>query len=314
MPSVSVITTAYNAERFIGRAIETVLQQTHTDWEIIVVDDASTDATVSVVQKYTDPRIRLLQHTRNLGPAAGRNRALEVAQGDWITVLDADDEYEPTRLERLLRTAEMLDVALSYDLYRPIDADTGEPLGVFFSAHAPTPTEPTRLTPIEAIRAHLALKPFFRRDLLVQSGLRYREDITLGEDYLFQTLLTLEAGGCGVLPEPLYRYRMHRGSTYRRHFFDLSQPLRVYETLFSHPQVRTDALLRQALVEDYRRIMRARAYPQFADALKRRDWRKAWSIYRVYPRVIIHLIQSLPVALWRRLKGESTHYDWEAFR
>ncbi|MCS6923479.1 MAG: glycosyltransferase [Fimbriimonadales bacterium] len=315
MPTVSVVMAAYNAAPYIAQAIESVQAQTLDDWELIVVDDASTDETVELVRRYEgDPRVRLLRNTQNLGPAGGRNRALEAAQGKWIAVLDADDWFEPCRLERLLQTARELEVAVVYDLYRQVDARTGETLKVFFSAHAPTPTQPARYSPLETVRAHLALQPLIERALVERAGLRYREDITLGEDYLFQTLATIEAGGCGVLPEPLYNYRWHRGSTYRRNFFDLSQPIRVYETLFSDPKVRENRELQAALRDDYRRIMLARAYPQFAEAVKRRDWRKAREIYRVAPCVLTRLLRNLPAALLRRLRGESTTYDWEDLR
>lgn len=315
MPTVSVITTAYNAAPYIARAIESVQAQTLDDWELIIVDDASTDETVSITQRYLgDPRIRLLQNTQNLGPAGGRNRALEAAQGEWVAILDADDWYEPERLERLLSTALQLEVAIIYDCYRQVDSHTGETLKIFFSAHMPMPERPTRFSPMEAIAAHLALKPLIRYDLIQQAGLRYREDVTLGEDYLLQTLATIEAGGCGVLPEPLYNYRLNPGSTYWRKFFDLSQPVRVYETLFDYPKVRQNKELQAALRADYRRIMLARAYPQFAEAIKKRDWRQAREIYRVAPFVLPHLIRSLPAAVLRRLRGEPTTYDWEGMR
>ncbi|MFN3689398.1 MAG: glycosyltransferase family 2 protein [Fimbriimonadales bacterium] len=315
MPTVSVITTAYNAAPYIAQAIESVQAQTLTDWELIIVDDASTDQTVAVAEPYlSDTRIHLIQHTENRGPSAGRNRALDAAQGEWVAILDADDWFEPNRLERLIHAAHQLQVSIVYDLNRQVDANTGEVLRVFFASAAPPPNAPTRYTPAEAIRLHLTLKPLIHRETLEQARLRYREDITLGEDYLFQTLFTIETGGCGVLPEPLYNYRVHRGSTYHRHFFDLSQPQRVYETLLAHPKVRQDKRLLGAVRSDYRRVMLARAYPQFTQAIKRREWRKAREIYRTAPFVLPHLLWSLPNAVLRRLRRENTAYDWEAFR
>ncbi|MDM7461867.1 MAG: glycosyltransferase family 2 protein [bacterium] len=315
MPTVSVITAAYNAAPYIAQAIESVQAQTLTDWELIIVDDASTDQTVAVVEPYLrDARVHLLQHTENRGPSAGRNRALELAQGEWIAILDADDWFEPNRLEPLIQAAHELQVSIVYDLNHQVDANTGETLRVFFASAAPPPDAPTRYTPVDAVQLHLTLKPLIHRETLNRVGLRYREDITLGEDYLFQTLFTIEAGGCGVLPEALYNYRVHRGSTYHRRFFDLSQPKRVYETLLAHPQVRQDGKLLAAVRSDFRRVMLARAYPQFAQAIKRRDWRKAREIYRAAPFVLPHLLRSLPDALLRRLRRENTAYDWEAFR
>ncbi len=315
MPTVSVITAAYNAAPYIAQAIESVQAQTLADWELIIVDDASNDQTVAVVESYLrDARVQLIQHTENRGPSAARNRALELAQGEWIAILDADDWFEPNRLEQLLQAARQMEVSIVYDLCRRVDAHTGETLRIFFASVAPPPDAPTRYTPADAVQLHLTLQPLIHRETLNRMGLRYREDITLGEDYLFQTLFTIEAGGCGVLPEALYNYRVHRSSTYHRHFFDLSQPKRVYETLLAHPKVRQDKRLLAAVRSDFRRVMLARAYPQFAQAIKRRDWRKAREIYRAAPFVLPHLLRSLPNAALRRLRRENTTYDWEVFR
>src|SRR3954469_7601896 len=93
MELVSVIMPAFNAERFVGRAIQSALQQTEARIEIIVVDDSSSDATPSIVARIAaaDTRVRLLRSTANMGPAAARNRGLEKARGTWIALLDADD-------------------------------------------------------------------------------------------------------------------------------------------------------------------------------------------------------------------------------
>ena len=127
MPKVSVIMPTYNAAPFLPRAIESVCAQTLTDWELIIVDDGSTDGTVGVIRDYlTDPRIRFLQNPQNMGPSDARNRALEVATGQWIALLDADDWYEPQRLEKMVGTAEAFKVGIVYDLLRWVDAATGE--------------------------------------------------------------------------------------------------------------------------------------------------------------------------------------------
>lgn len=315
MPQVSVVIAAYNAAPYIAQAIESVQAQTLTDWEMIVVDDASTDNTSEMVCGYlSDSRIRLLSNPKNLGPGGARNQALKVAQGEWIAVLDADDWYEPTRLERLLECAQQLQVQLVYDLNRWVDGDTGEVRQVFFSSQLPIPTVPTRLTPEEAIRGHLTLKPLIWRRLIEDTGLRYCEDLVLGEDFLFHTLATIEAGGCGVCPEAYYNYRLHRNSTYVRHYFDLSQPLQMYRHLLSYEKVQHDARLYRAVQRDSRRVLLAHAYPQFTEALKQRAWGRAWQIYRVAPMVLTELLHRLPAALKRRLQGESTTYDWEQFR
>ena len=94
---VSVIIPAYNCEKVVGEAIEGILNQTFKDWELIICDDASTDSTVSVLEKYEqlDGRIRILRNSENKKAAYTRNRCIEVAQGEYIAVEDADDWSMP---------------------------------------------------------------------------------------------------------------------------------------------------------------------------------------------------------------------------
>ena len=95
---VSVIIPAYNAEPWIGACLESVLRQTCTELEVLVIDDGSTDGTAGVVESVTDPRVRL-ERQANEGAAAARNRGLRQAQGDFIQFLDADDLLAPNKIE-----------------------------------------------------------------------------------------------------------------------------------------------------------------------------------------------------------------------
>ncbi len=96
---VSVIMPAYNRAHVIGRAIKSVLAQTYNDFELIIVDDGSSDKTEEVVRSFDDPRIRFLRHERNRGVCAARNTGIKASQGDFITFLDSDDEFTPARLQ-----------------------------------------------------------------------------------------------------------------------------------------------------------------------------------------------------------------------
>src|SRR6187455_2307467 len=104
---VSVIIANYNGEKFIADAIRSACRQTLRNIEIIVSDDASTDSSVGIVEGLIaeDGRIRLIKSDVNGGPAAARNRALGVARGEWISILDGDDLMHPRRLQSIIEEA-----------------------------------------------------------------------------------------------------------------------------------------------------------------------------------------------------------------
>jgi len=101
-PAVSVIIPAYNRALSIGRALDSVLAQGFADFEVIVVDDGSTDGTVALCDARTDPRLRILRHGCNRGAAAARNTGIAAALGVWCALLDSDDTWFPEKLERQL--------------------------------------------------------------------------------------------------------------------------------------------------------------------------------------------------------------------
>ncbi|TCT26458.1 glycosyltransferase involved in cell wall biosynthesis [Melghiribacillus thermohalophilus] len=99
---VSVIIPAYNCEKFIGSAIESVISQTYNNWEAIVIDDCSTDRTGEIIKSYLkkEPRIRYFRLDKNSGAAAARNKAIELANGKYLAFLDSDDIWHPEKLSR----------------------------------------------------------------------------------------------------------------------------------------------------------------------------------------------------------------------
>ncbi|WP_049985880.1 glycosyltransferase family 2 protein [Halobellus rufus] len=106
MPTVSVIIPTYNRAADLPRAIDSALGQTLSDLEVIVVDDASTDDTESVVTSYDDSRVSYLAHETNRGGSAARNTGIDAATGEYIALLDSDDEWAREKLERQVRTLE----------------------------------------------------------------------------------------------------------------------------------------------------------------------------------------------------------------
>ena len=107
VPSVSVLMSCYNAARWLGEAIESVLRQTHTDFEFIIVDDGSKDDTPTILQRYSASDARIVIITKpNTGLGDSLNVGIRQVRGDWIARLDADDICEPTRLARQLELAQ----------------------------------------------------------------------------------------------------------------------------------------------------------------------------------------------------------------
>jgi len=124
-PVVSVITPAHDAERFLGETIRSVLAQTFSRWEMIVVDDVSKDSTPEIVRQFAtqDPRIRSLRLETNMGPARARNAGMDAARGRFVAFLDSDDLWLPEKLE--IQVEEMLRTGakFTYAGYRMIDED-----------------------------------------------------------------------------------------------------------------------------------------------------------------------------------------------
>jgi len=103
MPKVSVVMPIYGVEKFVGAAVESVLAQTFTDFEFIIVNDVSPDKSVDICQSYEDTRIKIITHSENRGLAGARNTGIRNASGEYIALLDSDDIWEPEKLESHVR-------------------------------------------------------------------------------------------------------------------------------------------------------------------------------------------------------------------
>lgn len=131
---ISIITPTYNCGNFIAETIESVQAQSYTNWEMIIVDDCSSDNTKDVVSKYQDKDSRIQYHCleRNSGAAVARNLALSLAKGKWIAFLDSDDLWRPEKLSRQIQFMKNNGYAFSYHEYEEIDEDS-KPIGIYVS-------------------------------------------------------------------------------------------------------------------------------------------------------------------------------------
>jgi hypothetical protein len=199
---------AYNAADYIGLAIESALAQRLADWELIVVDDGSTDATAEIAARYPDPRIRLLRQT-NAGESAARNQAVEAMRGRYVAFLDADDLFHPDHLER---TAAFLEAWPDADgVYT--DGDHCDEAGRLLrplSSRRRGPFEGDLFEPLA--RASDVFGPplcvMLRRDAIERRKLRWDPAIVIGPDWDF-FIRFAEDADFGYIPERTCVYRVH---------------------------------------------------------------------------------------------------------
>lgn len=130
MPLISIITPSHNSAQFISETIQSVLNQSFSDWELIIVDDCSSDNSVELIQALVaqDSRIKLMRLSENSGAAVARNRAIEAAQGRYIAFLDSDDLWLPDKLEKQLAFMQANDYPFTFAAYDKID-ENGQVFG-----------------------------------------------------------------------------------------------------------------------------------------------------------------------------------------
>ncbi len=206
---VSIIMPSYNCGDFVERAIRSVQAQTYQNWEIIFIDDCSTDDTIKPVteMRSQDARIHPIQNISNMGAAASRNNALKEAKGRWIAFLDSDDLWEPEKLEKQIRFMIENDYAFSYTGYQEIDEDSKE-TGVFV-------TGPTHITKrgMYAFCWPGCLTVMYDAEKV---GLIQIADIKKNNDYAMW-LKACKKADCFLLDECLAKYRRGRKGSVSSH-------------------------------------------------------------------------------------------------
>ena len=220
MPLVSIITPVYNGARWLLETLASVQAQTLTDWEHILVDDGSEDASITIIEEAArlDPRVHLLHTTRNGGPAAARNLAIEAARGRFIAFVDADDLWLPEKLERSLSWMTAQGYAFIYHDYRIISQD-GSRVGALIAG-----PEELNLHTLHTQRGTGCLSVVVDREQIPR--LRFPDGCRhLHEDFC-AWLSLIQQGYIGHrLPADLARYRM---TAYGRSANKLSGALKVW--------------------------------------------------------------------------------------
>ena len=200
---VSIIMPSYNTGRFIKETIESVLAQTYPNWELLIVDDCSTDDTDEVVGVYlSDERIRYFKNETNSGAAVSRNRALREAKGKWIAFLDSDDLWTPEKLQKQISFMKENDYHFSYTNYVEIDEES--------KPNGKKVTGPKRITKRGMYRYCWpgCLTVMYDAETV---GLIQIADIKKNNDYAMWLKVCRKAT-CYLLDETLAKYRKRSGS------------------------------------------------------------------------------------------------------
>lgn len=201
---VSVIMPSWNTSNFIAESIQSVIDQTYENWELIIVDDCSTDNTDDVVAKFTDKRIRYFKNEKNSGAALSRNRALREARGEWIAFLDSDDLWNPDKLEHQINFMNEHGYTLSYTEYEKID-EGSKPLQIYVSGP-------------EKVNKHKMYNYDYIGQLTMmysaeKFGLIQIKDIKKNNDYAIRLQLYKKPDTCAyLLKENLAQYRVRKVS------------------------------------------------------------------------------------------------------
>ncbi len=228
-PTVSVIIPTYNRVKLLPRALDSIVAQTFGEWEIVLVDDGSTDGTADLAaacsRRLKDRFIYIQQPNR--GSSTARNHGINVCRGRFVAFLDSDDEFLPTRLERQLELFELRpELGFVYSDYSFVDLDGVRHESDFDAKHplareVQVETVAPRLCVCKADLFDVLIRGYFictivglvRRDVL-GSSIRFPEDQAFGEEWLFY-LEVARACPAGFVDEPLAVYHYSRGSLAR---------------------------------------------------------------------------------------------------
>lgn len=237
MPKISVIIPVYNTEGFVSRVIESVMAQTFTDFELILVDDGSKDASGEICDRFSakhSGKIRV-EHTENHGVSSARNCGIDLATGEWITFIDSDDYVLPQYLQNLYSNAEkfnsdfvMTGIVRTYE-EKPIGDVLRE-----WPECVVTRDKIEKLYEEEIMQYQKGpVIKLFKREILNDNHIRFDERLSRGEDALFVYTYLLHCQVMSVAPGAYYMYCLRDGSL-------MSQIMAPFQTeLYGYEQMKT---------------------------------------------------------------------------
>ncbi|MBL7893362.1 MAG: glycosyltransferase [Bacteroidia bacterium] len=202
VPLVSVILPVYNAEKYVGSAIQSILDQSYSNFELLVIEDGSTDRSLEIIRSFTDKRIVVIENNKNIGLVASLNKGIESSRGTYIARMDADDESMP---ERFKKQVEYLELHPDIGVLGTATLTFGSNRSVV-TRYLPTHDGLLTLLFFNSCMCHPSV--MMRRRVLDSDKIRYDETYRNAEDYDMWTRLAALTK-LANLHEPLLKYRIH---------------------------------------------------------------------------------------------------------
>ncbi len=304
-PAISITMPVYNSAATVENAINSILNQSFKDIEIIIVDDASKDNTPDVIKKLSDAnpgKIKIITLPQNGGVGAARHEAIKNCSGKWITMLDADDWYLPGRLEKLFLDAQRLNADLICDNLALFDHSLDRIVGCtklgqkLCSRNKEVVLSGRMLFELDNAyrRHHLGfIKPMVRAQFLREKNINYKTNLRMAEDFLFLSEIVLSGARSFIMPYANYVY-VHRTSPSTRTFSPNSRADRGYVGIDSADNYiweKYGATMTQAekrgLAKKQQSIKDWLEYMELLGAIRSRDFNKAISILWKKPSLVL---------------------------
>ncbi|MGB9716145.1 MAG: glycosyltransferase family 2 protein [Thermodesulfovibrionales bacterium] len=316
IPLVSIIMPLYNKRPYVRRALESVQQQTFTNWELIVVDDGSTDGGADIVKGINDNRIQVI-HQENKGPGAARNAGLAIARGKYVAFLDADDEYLPLFLEKGIilledKTANVTMVFTDFYYYPDMRRYMIFEEGVNSSVIEISPKTDLKL--IRKLCSHWTCAAIMKTDIVRKwGGFFDKYKCLYGEDgFLFIKLVFNER--ISIVPEPLVIYHTEASDLYGGSTINKCFPVAPYleypeEIVNACPSMKADVLKRMLAQIAFNKAKSLAKWGKKKDAQElinrfdQNDYPTPENSFKV--RLLVNLAPVLPIVrwFWRSIKS-----------
>ena len=241
MKKLSIIIPAYNIGKYLSKTIDSILKQVNINYEMIIVDDGSTDNTRLICNDYErNPKIKIV-YQKNCGVSAARNKGMLLANGDYILFVDGDDWLEPNSLEIILNKIEKNDMLIFgfYEKYmkrdyKKIVSDKDNIINNSLAIK----------NVINNKYGGYIFNKVFKRDIIVKNKLKFRENIHMCEDMIFVLEYLQCSSRIKVINNILYNYRMRKSSA-------VWQKNEKYLTIFDSYQIMNDILKNESIANDY---------------------------------------------------------------